>query len=91
MDDAVRRSLATKNGQVPGTFLLDGRVRGTWKTDTRRKTATLTLTPFGRLSAEQERALTEEGERLLAFATGGGPGPYTVEIARPVASGTDGK
>ena len=91
MDDAVRRSLATKNGQVPGTFLLDGRVRGTWKTDTRRKTATLTLTPFGRLSAEQERALTEEGERLLAFATGGGPGPYTVEIARPVESGTDGK
>ncbi|WP_327392246.1 winged helix DNA-binding domain-containing protein [Streptomyces sp. NBC_01186] len=81
LDEAVRRSLATKNGQVPGTFLLDGRVRGSWKADTRRKTATLTLTPFGRLTDDEERTLAEEGERLLAFATDGGPGPHTVEFA----------
>ncbi|GAA2615743.1 winged helix DNA-binding domain-containing protein [Streptomyces axinellae] len=87
MDDTVRRSLATRNGQVPGTFLLDGRVRGTWKADTRRRAATLTLTPFGRLTDEEERSLAEEGERLLAFATDAGPGPYAVEFVRPAGSG----
>ncbi|MGP3987526.1 winged helix DNA-binding domain-containing protein [Streptomyces sp. 3N207] len=83
LDEPIRRALVSKNGQVPGTFLVDGRVRGTWKADTSRKTATLTLTPFGRLDDEAERALAEEGERLLAFATDGRPGPHPVTFAAP--------
>ncbi|MGP3975444.1 winged helix DNA-binding domain-containing protein [Streptomyces sp. 8N114] len=87
LDESVRRALATKNGQVPGTFLVDGRVRGTWKADTSRRTATLTLTPFGRLDDEAERALAEEGERLLAFATDGRPGPHPVTFTAPRPEG----
>ncbi|WP_369204778.1 winged helix DNA-binding domain-containing protein [Streptomyces sp. PU-14G] len=83
MDEPVRRALATRNGQVPGTFLVDGRVRGTWKADTGRKAACLTLTPFGRLADEAEQALAEEGERLLEFATDGRPVPRQVTFAAP--------
>ncbi|MFE9332463.1 winged helix DNA-binding domain-containing protein [Streptomyces sp. NPDC006925] len=81
LDEPVRRTLAGRNGQVPGTFLVDGRVRGMWKADTSRKAATLTLTPFEQLDEEAEQALTEEGERLLAFATDGRPGPHAVAFA----------
>ncbi|OEV24717.1 hypothetical protein AN220_17630, partial [Streptomyces nanshensis] len=81
LDEPVRRSLAGRNGQVPGTFLVDGRVRGMWKADTSRKAARLTLTPFEELTGEAEQALAEEGERLLAFATDGRPGPHTVAFA----------
>ncbi|GAA2090341.1 winged helix DNA-binding domain-containing protein [Streptomyces albiaxialis] len=70
MDDDVRASLASRNGQVPGTVLLDGRVRGTWKADTSRKAARLTVTSFGALSKKEQAELEEEGERLLRFATG---------------------
>ncbi|MFE0763779.1 winged helix DNA-binding domain-containing protein [Streptomyces smyrnaeus] len=87
LDEPVRRALATKNGQVPGTFLVDGRVRGTWKADTGRKTATLTLAPFEPLADEVEQALAEEGERLLTFATDGRPGPHLVTFTAPRAPG----
>ncbi|WP_431982162.1 winged helix DNA-binding domain-containing protein [Streptomyces qinglanensis] len=80
LDEPVRRTLAGRNGQVPGTFLVDGRVRGMWKADTSRKAATLTLTPFEHLDEEAEQALAEEGQRLLAFATDGRPGPHTVSF-----------
>lgn len=78
MDDQVRRALVSRNGQVPGTFLLDGRVRGTWRAETRRKAATLTLTSFGALSGGERDALEKEGHALLAFATDGAPGPHSV-------------
>ncbi|MEU3192060.1 winged helix DNA-binding domain-containing protein [Streptomyces sp. NPDC006992] len=81
LDEPVRRTLAGRNGQVPGTFLVDGRVRGMWKADTSRKAARLTLTPFEELDEAAEQALTEEGERLLAFATDGRPGPHAVAFA----------
>ncbi|MFI8853741.1 winged helix DNA-binding domain-containing protein [Streptomyces sp. 891-h] len=87
LDEPIRRALATKNGQVPGTFLVDGRVRGTWKADTSRRAATLTLTPFGRLDDETAQALAREGERLLAFATDGRPGPHPVTFAAPHPEG----
>ncbi|TGG77355.1 winged helix DNA-binding domain-containing protein [Streptomyces albus] len=88
LDEPVRRHLATRNGQVPGTFLVDGRVRGIWKADTTRPTAVLTLTPFGPLPEAATAALAEEGQRLLAFATDGRPGPHTVTFAAPVAAGS---
>jgi hypothetical protein len=50
------------------TFLVDGFVRGTWRIDRREAKATLTLTPFARLSKREVPALMEEGARLLRFA-----------------------
>ncbi len=31
--DEYRKAIASRNGMVPATFLLDGFVRGTWKTE----------------------------------------------------------
>ncbi|MFI1951266.1 winged helix DNA-binding domain-containing protein [Streptomyces xinghaiensis] len=67
IDDAGRRAIATKNAVIPGTVLVDGFVRGAWRIDERRGTATLTVQPFTPLTARQRDELAEEGERLLAF------------------------
>lgn len=74
ISDAARKLIASRNGQVPGTVLLDGRVRGMWKVEQPRKRAvTLTVTPFlRRLTGDEERELAAEGERLMAFALHGG-------------------
>ncbi|MCH6160472.1 winged helix DNA-binding domain-containing protein [Streptomyces marispadix] len=85
ISDAARKIIASRNGQVPGTVLLDGRVRGTWKVERPGKQAvTLTVTPLQRaLSGDEERELATEGERLLAFALHGGEAaPGTAPEAR---------
>ncbi|OKJ94677.1 hypothetical protein AMK26_33340 [Streptomyces sp. CB03234] len=61
-----RKLVYTGNGMKP-TFLVDGFVAGTWKIDQKRSAATLALTPFARLTAQQKAELAEEGERLLSF------------------------
>ena len=43
------------------TFLIDGRVAGTWRYEKGR----IELTPFGRLDAADRRALREEADRLV--------------------------
>jgi hypothetical protein len=53
--------------RVAATFLVDGFVAGVWKMDVKKRVATLSLTPFGRLSKEVQRELTSEGERLGRF------------------------
>lgn len=63
-----RRRIFTPNGIFPGTVLVDGFVAGTWKLERSRGAATLRVEPFAPLSAADEAALNEEGERLLAFA-----------------------
>jgi hypothetical protein len=65
--DAYRARLITKNLQIPGTFLVDGFVAGTFKVERRGKSATLVLTPFAKLPKRDLRALEEEGDALLAF------------------------
>jgi hypothetical protein len=77
ISEAARKIIASRNGQVPGTVLLDGRVRGTWKLEQRgKRAATLTVTPLQRgLSVDEERELATEGERLMAFALHGGEAP----------------
>jgi hypothetical protein len=45
------------------TFLVDGRVAGTWRYEKGR----ISLDPFGRLDRPARRALEDEGERLAAF------------------------
>jgi hypothetical protein len=63
-----RRRIFTPNGIFPGTILVDGFVAGTWKIERHRGAGTLRVEPFAPLAAEDQAALAEEGERLLAFA-----------------------
>jgi hypothetical protein len=65
--DDYRKTIASRNGMVPATFLVDGFVRGTWKTQRTRGKATLVIEPFEALSGNDRDALAEEGERLLRF------------------------
>ena len=62
-----RKAIASKNGMVPATVLVDGFVRGTWKTERTRGKATLVIEPFEPLAKKDRDALSEEGERLIRF------------------------
>lgn len=68
--DEHRSRLVGDNGQIGGTFLLDGLIRGTWKIRRERGAAVLAIAPFARLRPRETAALTEEAEGLLAFAAG---------------------
>lgn len=67
-----RASVITRNGDVLPTFLVDGRVAGTWlprRAEDGR--AWVELRPFDRLAAATRRALEAEAERLLPAMRGG--------------------
>ena len=49
------------------TFLVDGVVAGMWRSERKRKEATLTITPFIPLSATTRRELADEGGGLIHF------------------------
>jgi hypothetical protein len=76
--DELRPRVATKNLRILPTFLVDGFVAGTWSI-TRKKTATLTIEPFAKLSASTREALAAEGERLVRFSEEDAKG-WAVEI-----------
>lgn len=63
-----RRRIFTANGLIPGTFLVNGVVAGTWRLTVKKKAALLEFTPLGRLSKRDTGGLEAEGARLLAFA-----------------------
>ncbi len=65
--DEYRKAIASKNGMVPACVLVDGFVRGTWKTERTRRKATLVIEPFEPLIKKDRDALVEEGEQLLRF------------------------
>ena len=67
LDDEHRPRVVTKNLRVKATFLVDGRVAGTWKSTRKGKKASLALEPFGKLRKKDTKALTSEGEQLLRF------------------------
>jgi hypothetical protein len=65
--DEHRPRVTTKNLRVKATFLVDGRVAGTWTIAAKRRVATLTLTPFAETRIPK-RALTQleaEAERIV--------------------------
>ena len=64
---AYRSTVIRKNGDVLPTFLVDGFVAGTWEIRRAKGSASVTLSPFGRLPAATRRALAEEAERLAVF------------------------
>ena len=77
-----RKVIASKNGMVPATVLVDGFVRGTWKTERARGLATLMIEPFEPLAKKDRDALSEEGERLIRF-TGEGAEAFEIRFVEP--------
>lgn len=77
VDDKFRKVLITKNLIVPATFLVDGRIAGTWKLERKKAAATLTLTPLVQLKKAAKAALEEEGERLVKFIE---PGATSIAV-----------
>ncbi|MFI0220077.1 winged helix DNA-binding domain-containing protein [Streptomyces lydicus] len=69
LTEEQRKLVFTRNGLIRSTFLVDGFVAGVWRVEQTRGAAVLVLEPFGTLRAGDRAALTEEGGRLLAFAT----------------------
>lgn len=69
--DEHRSKVFLSAARVRATFLLDGFVRGVWKIEKDRRSATLVIEPFEPLSKEDRDALAEEGERLLRFVEDG--------------------
>ena len=65
--DEHRPRVTLKNLQVRATFLVDGVVAGTWKSERKRKAAVLVIEPFGAVAKRARTALEAEGERLIAF------------------------
>ena len=75
--EEFRKIIASRNGMVPATVLVDGFVRGTWKIETTRGKATLVIEPFESLARNDRDALAEEGERLVRFT---GEGSEAIEV-----------
>ena len=67
ISDEYRKRVTTPNLRVPGMFLVDGFVAGTWKVDRTKKVAALIVQPFVVLSPADQQQLSEEGDRLLRF------------------------
>jgi len=80
--DVHRPLVTTRNLRVRATFLLDGRVAGTWTMVSKRKVATLEIAPFTALALREVLALEEEAERLVSFLEPGSAG-WTMTIAHP--------
>jgi hypothetical protein len=66
-DEHRRQVLGAKNGRIPGTFLIDGFVAGTWRIERKRGVATLTFSPFAPLAKPVLAEVEREGEALLRF------------------------
>ncbi|HEX6355045.1 winged helix DNA-binding domain-containing protein [Actinophytocola sp.] len=66
-DDHRKRLFNVKNGVFPGTFLVDGFLRGSWRISKQRKSAVLTITPWARTTKKDLASLTKEGNSLLPF------------------------
>ncbi|SCF56429.1 winged helix DNA-binding domain-containing protein [Streptomyces sp. Ncost-T10-10d] len=66
ISDEDRKRVMPGQARVRPTFLVDGRVHGTWSLGA----GTLRLTPFRPLHATDRAALEHEADRLLPFAGG---------------------
>jgi len=67
VSDDDRKRLITPNLIVIGSFLVDGFVAGTWRTEEKTKIATLTLTTFGKYPRKAKAELEQEGAAMLRF------------------------
>jgi hypothetical protein len=67
LDDAHRAAVVTKNLQVKATFLVDGRVAGTWTIERKQDTATVVLAPFQPIPNKLRDAVHAEAEAVARF------------------------
>jgi hypothetical protein len=58
---------STRTPHSVGTFLVDGSVAGTWRSEASGGRAVLRYAPFERIPASAERALREEAAGLIRF------------------------
>ncbi|MDF1503854.1 winged helix DNA-binding domain-containing protein [Roseisolibacter sp. H3M3-2] len=79
IDEAHRPLVFSKNLMVAATFLVDGRVAGTWGVAVKRGTAALAVRPFAALSRRVRGELEAEGEALVRFVEPAARG-WTVEF-----------
>lgn len=68
IDEEHRPKVVTKNLRIHPTFLVDGFAAGMWSIDAKKKSATLKLEPFGKLTKKAKKELEQEGEALVRFA-----------------------
>ncbi|WP_151769682.1 winged helix DNA-binding domain-containing protein [Streptomyces abyssomicinicus] len=78
-----RRRIMTRNAVIPGTFLVDGFVRGTWRKVKEGRAVRLAVAPHSALSAREREEVEREGAALLSFLA---PGAEGVEVLPPPAS-----
>lgn len=67
-EDHRKRLFHTPNGVFPGTVLVDGFVRGSWKITRDKHATTVTVEPYAPLSKKHAASVRAEGRRLLRFA-----------------------
>ncbi|MEO7096960.1 MAG: winged helix DNA-binding domain-containing protein [Polyangiales bacterium] len=67
IEPARRPALTTNNGIVAATFLVDGRVAGTWELSRDKAAAAIRLRPFTKLSKAALTAVSAEAEALLRW------------------------
>jgi len=65
--DEYRSKVYLPGLRVAATILVDGFVRGAWKVEKTKGTATLTIQSFDSLTSQNRAALIEEGEKLVRF------------------------
>lgn len=65
--DEYRKQVYLPGLRVAATILVDGFVRGAWKTETKKGATTMTIRPFAPLTKQNIASLTEEGEKLVRF------------------------
>jgi len=63
----------TVNGIIRGTVLIDGFVGATWKLRRERTGVAIEVEPFAELTWAQRNDITDEADRLVAFAADGSP------------------
>jgi hypothetical protein len=87
LPDEHRKKVFLSAARVRATFLIDGFVRGAWKIEKTRKTATLQIEPFEPLSTEDRDTLNDEGEHLVRFVTEPqGAETFEIRFSRSLAS-----
>lgn len=68
IEDDHRKRIVTANLRVLATYLVEGRVAGTWKIERAKASAALVLEAFVSVSKKTRAELVEEGTALLRFA-----------------------
>jgi len=66
--DEHRKRIFTPNLRILSAFLVDGFVAGAWSIERKKKSATLKIEPFVKLTKKVRDQLEEEGDALLRFA-----------------------